>query len=252
MGRLAPGAPLDLAFMGTGNAFAPQRCWSGFVLDQRHLFDAPPTALYSLKQMGLDLAAIETVFISHFHADHFFGLPFLLLEYAYLTDRTSPLTIVGPPELEERLKQLVALGGYSGLWEKSHAIDVRYVEVEDGTTGTVNGVNFEAIEVDHAGPGLRCFGFRARREGRTLAYTGDTRYCEQLVQLAEGAEVLVSDCTYASGRGLPEHMSFEEVRELQARIAPTTQFVLTHLGGDLEADGIPQILVARDLGRYRF
>lgn len=252
MGRHIQGVPIELVFMGTGNAFAPQRCWSGFVLDQRHLFDAPPTALYSLKRMGLPLAAIETVFISHFHADHFFGLPFLLLEYAYLTRRESPLTVVGPAGLEARVKQLIDLGGYSGLWQRAHELQVRYLEVEDGGTGRVNGVEFESVEVDHGGPELRSYGFRTRRDGRTLSYTGDSRYCDQLVRLAEHADVLVSDCTYAQGHGLPEHMSLEEVRELQARIAPTTQFVLTHLGDDVPTDGMERITVAQDLGRYRF
>ena len=72
---------LELLIVGSGNAFAPERCWSGFALNERHLFDAPPTALYSLKRAGVNLAGIETVFVSHFHADHFFGLPFLLLEW---------------------------------------------------------------------------------------------------------------------------------------------------------------------------
>lgn len=249
MGRAAP---INLAFLGTGNAFAPQRCWSGFVLDQRHLFDAPPTALYSLKQLGVPLAAIETVFISHFHADHFFGLPFLLLEYAYLTERGDPLTIVGPPGVESRLRQLVELGGYGGLWQRAGQLSVKYVEVDDATTGTVNGVEFEAVEVEHGGPELRCFGYRTRRQGRTLAYTGDSSLCDQLVRLADGADVLVTDCTYARGHGLPEHMSLEEVRELQARIAPTTEFLLTHLGSDVRTDGLQRITVARDLGFYRF
>lgn len=252
MGRHSQGAPIELAFLGTGNAFAPQRCWSGFVLDRRHLFDAPPTALYSLKQMELPLAAIETVFLSHFHADHFFGLPFLLLEYAYLTRRESPLTIVGPAGIEERVSKLIDLGGYSGLWQRTHELQVRYVEIEDGSTGSINGVEFECVEVDHGGPELRSFGFRTRRDGRTLAYTGDSRYCDQLVRLAEDADVLVSDCTYARGHGLPEHMSLEEVRELQTRVSPMTQFVLTHLGGEVSTDGLERITVARDLGRFSF
>src|SRR5579884_2415633 len=100
---------LDLAFVGSGNAFAPQRCWSGFLLNERHLFDVPPTALYSLNLMGVELAGIDTVFISHFHGDHFFGLPFLLLNFAYQTRRSRELTIVGPPGTEALVRQLTEL-----------------------------------------------------------------------------------------------------------------------------------------------
>ncbi len=242
---------LDLAFMGTGNAFAPQRCWSGFVLNGRHLFDAPPTALYSLKRLKVPLEAVQTVFVSHFHADHFFGLPFLLLEYAYMTKRSEDLTIVGPPGVEQRLAQLVELG-YPSLNAKDHGYRLRYLEIEDGAAGEVNRVRFAATEVEHGGEALRAFGFRVESEGRSLAYTGDSSYCDQLVGLARGVEVLVSDCTYASGHDNPEHMSFDEVRELQAQIGGQTQILLTHLGQPPADTGCGRITVAADLARYRF
>jgi len=242
---------LDLAFMGTGNAFAPGRCWSGFVLNERHLFDAPPTALFSLKALDVPLAAIQTVFVSHFHADHFFGLPFLLLEYAYQTPRTEDLTIVGPPGLEERLHRLVDFA-YPSLWGKDHGYRLRYVEIADGATGELNGLRYEAVEVEHAGAALDCFGFRIGAAGRMLAYTGDSTYCEPLMRLGKGADVLVSDCTYASGFNNPEHMSFDEVRQLQDRLGGETEILLTHLGEAPRGAGCRRITVAADQARYHF
>lgn len=251
MADRAERALLDLAFVGSGNAFAPERCWSGFLLNDRHLFDAPPTALYSLKRMHVPLAEIETVFVSHFHADHFFGLPFLLLEYGYLTHRTSDLTIIGPPGIEDRVRHLTELG-YPSLLLKPQSYTCRYVDVIDGASGKVNGLQYRAVEVDHGGVGLECFGFRVEIDGRSLAYTGDTRYCDQLMDLGREAEVLVTDCTYADGRGLPEHMSFTEVRELQARLGGDTEFVLTHLGGDVDTRGAKRVTIAADQARLQF
>ncbi len=248
---MAERGALDLAFMGSGNAFAPERCWSGFVLNQRYLFDAPPTALYSLKRLRIPLTGIDTVFLSHFHADHFFGLPFLLLEYAYLSRRSTDLTIVGPPGVEARLTQLTELG-YPSLIGEDHGYRLRYVEVTDGAYGEVNGVRYEAIEVEHGGEELECFGYRVTAEGRTLAYTGDTTLCDQLVRLGKNADVLVSDCTYASGRNNPEHMSFDEIKELQERLGGSTELLLTHLGGDIDTKDAPRITVAADQARYRF
>src|SRR5579875_3583994 len=140
---------LDLAFLGSGNAFAPGRCWSGFALNGRYLFDAPPTALLSLKRLGADLAAIDTILLSHFHADHFFGLPFLLLEYAYQTRRQSDLTIVGPPGVEEQVERLVELG-YRNLNSMDAGYRRRYVEVRDGAQDEVNGLRIEAVAVQHS------------------------------------------------------------------------------------------------------
>ncbi|HKZ51369.1 MAG TPA: MBL fold metallo-hydrolase, partial [Dehalococcoidia bacterium] len=93
---------LELAFLGSGNAFAAGgRYWSGFLLDGRYLFDAPPTLLAHLKRLGRDLQAIRVVFISHFHGDHVLGLPFLYLEYAELSPRREELLVVGPPGVED-------------------------------------------------------------------------------------------------------------------------------------------------------
>jgi ribonuclease BN (tRNA processing enzyme) len=242
---------LDLAFLGSGNAFAPARCWSGFIVNGRYLFDAPPTALYSLKRMGLDPAAIDTVFVSHFHADHFFGLPFLLLEYAYMTRRESDLTIVGPPGIEDRLRTLTELA-YPSLLSGDASYGLRFVEVAEGCEGTLNGLRFSAVEVEHGGAALQCYGYRARIGARTLAYTGDSTYCDQLVEIGRGADVMVTDCTYASGRNNPEHMSLDEVRDLRDRVGADTTFILTHLGGAVDTSGQARLLVAEDAARYHF
>src|SRR3990170_3900454 len=89
---------LELTFLGSGNAFAAGgRYWSSFLANARYLFDAPPTLLPHLKRLGMPLTGIEVIFISHFHGDHFMGLPFLFLEYVYLTERRDDLFIVGLP-----------------------------------------------------------------------------------------------------------------------------------------------------------
>lgn len=249
---MADRGPLDLAFVGSGNAFAPARCWSGFLLNDRFLFDAPPTALYALKCMRQPLAPIDAIFISHFHADHFFGLPFLLIEYDVLTRRSSPLTLIGPPGLEDRLMRLMELG-YPSHTQKPPTYGLRFVEIDDGSTGEVAGLRFEAVEVEHGGEALRAFGFRTELNGRVLAYTGDSQYCEPLLRLGRGADVLVGDCTYASGRNRPAHMSFDEISDLRDRLGGDTRLVLTHLGPEApQPADTYTFTVAADQARYRF
>jgi ribonuclease BN (tRNA processing enzyme) len=244
-------APLDLTFLGTGNAFAPGRCWSGFVLNGRYAFDAPPTALLSLKRLGMDPAAIEAVLLSHFHADHFYGLAFLLLEYAYETKRKSDLTIVGPKGVEERVETLMELG-YPGVLARDAGYRRHYVEVDDGATGELQGLNYRAVHVEHGGDKLECFGFRASAAGRRFAYTGDTAWCDGLFTLANDVEVLVTDCTYPQGFNLPEHLSFDEVRELRGKIDPNTAMILTHLGGNQTSAGLDRVHIASDLATFSF
>lgn len=243
---------LDLAFLGSGNAFAPERCWSGFLLNGRYLFDAPPTALLSLKRLGADLAAIDTIVLSHFHSDHFFGLPFLLLEYAHRTQRKTDLTVVGPPGVESRIHSLMELGNPSTL-EHDAGYRLRYVEMHDGLEGEVNDLRFNAVQVDHGGGRLDCFGVRTAVAGRTLSYTGDTGWCAGLLHLAADADVLVTECTYLSGRRHPDqHLSLDEITDLRSRIKSKTSIVLTHLGGPTTPGGLDNTFVASDLARFSF
>ena len=46
---------MELTFLGTGNAFAPTRYWSAFLVDDRYLFDAPPTLLPHMNRLGKDI-----------------------------------------------------------------------------------------------------------------------------------------------------------------------------------------------------
>ena len=62
-----------------------------------------------MRRFGVDPGAIDTVFLSHLHGDHFAGLPFLLLEAQFVAQRSRPLTIVGPPGTRQRLLDALEL-----------------------------------------------------------------------------------------------------------------------------------------------
>jgi ribonuclease BN (tRNA processing enzyme) len=240
-------SPLDLLFLGSGNAFASGRYWNSFLVNGRYLFDASPVVLPHLKQAKVSLADLETVFISHFHADHFFGLPFLLLEYSELTKRTKPLTLIGPPTLEERLHRLTAVG-FPHLFHKARDYDLDFVEVTDGMMGEVPGLKWTARAVAHVDD-FGCFGYRVETAGRSLAYSGDSTKCEALVDLASGADVFVVECSCWGDQCGP-HMSPADLRDLRERLGPEPAFVLTHLEPGTKDLGIPNTFIAEDLARF--
>ena len=136
-------------FLGTGNFLRPGRYWNSFVLDGNVLVEPSPTALPHLRRCGLTAADLDVVVISHFHPDHTFGWPFLLLEVVRTRPQGSRFSVVGPPGVEAFLADMMALGAVTDIVAAAHRLlDLRYVEV-DGSWQEAGPLRFRAIEVEH-------------------------------------------------------------------------------------------------------
>jgi len=208
---------IPLTCLGSGAALTDGRRWNSILIDGRILLDLPPTAVVEMRRLGLDLTAIEAILISHLHADHMFGLPFLLLEYCVRLERDRPLFIVGPPGIEERTETLCDLA-----WPDMRDdgielhVPVTYVEVSEDGDYRAGGLSLTAIQMEHFN--LTAFGYRFTYEGRTIAYTGDTGECEQLQRLLEGADVAVLEWTHSTRSNDPGHMDAPAVAHWMTRL----------------------------------
>ena len=108
----------------------------------RILFDCGEgTQRQLLRSVGL--ADMTDVFLTHFHADHWLGLPGMLKTFD-LRDRERPLTIYGPPGMRELLDAMRPCAGGVG-----YEVDV--VELEPGEPVERDGYEIEAIAVHHRG-----------------------------------------------------------------------------------------------------
>jgi ribonuclease BN (tRNA processing enzyme) len=187
---------------------------------------------------------VDVVFISHFHADHFFGLPFLMLD-AWRNRRVHELVIVGPPGIAQRTEDLFETA-FPGL-PNFETLKRRYIEISDGLEAEAAGLAFTAVAVDHV-PNLDCFAFRVQHRGRSLVYSGDACLCDGLRKIVPGADVVVVECSCS---GDVVHLSAAGVEEVR-RHAPEAQFVVTHLDGHDHPDGFRGLHVASDLARFKF
>ena len=118
---------MEITFLGSANAFAAEgRYWSSFIVDGKYQFDAPPTLLPHLKQLGVSLPDIEVIFITHQHADHIGGLEELALTNTYAF--ADPETGKGfKPQIISSINVLVnlwdtSLKGGMGAIQGRHAL----------------------------------------------------------------------------------------------------------------------------------
>src|ERR1700722_591139 len=227
-----------LTFLGTGHSLAPPgRYWNSFVLDTNVLAEPSPTALPHLRRCGFAVEDVEVVVVSHFHADHCFGWPFLLEALAEVGGGKT-VHVVGPPGVEAHLRALREAGAVGSVTAMAYdRLDLRFVEV-DGSWQEAGPLRFRAVEGGHV-PYLRCFGSLFERAGgvqvQLIGYSGDVTPCAGLTELAREADVLVLEC---NGRHAPpgvptSHMDEESIRALAAA-HPDTHLILTHLGEQVD------------------
>lgn len=248
--------PIELFFLGSGNAFAPGRSYGSFLIDGRILFEAPPTTLPVLREIGKPLKDIQYIFISHFHGDHFFGLPFIFLDHYFIIKREKPLMIIGPKGLKKRTHTLIDLAFPDTRKRYSRNFPVEFLEVSPGKEYTLQGITFQVFKMSHGKiPNL---GFSLSYQHKRLAYCGDTGPCPALMELLQGADIAILEMTSIDDN-YPYHLNQENILEIRKQLPSKTPLILTHLP-DLnrkQAKVLTQnpygvLLLAGDKQRFQF
>jgi len=178
-------------------------------------------------------AELDAVVVSHMHADHMLDL--VTLRYVYPWRRLAAderLRVVLPPGSADQLLDLAR-----GVGGTRHFEDAFQLSEHDGATPfRFASLTVTPRETQHYIP---CWGFRAEGDGRRLAYTADTAPCAGLTDLADAADLLLSEATL---RTLDEDAQPPEPRGhltpaeagTAARDGEALRLVLTHLPVDGE------------------
>ncbi len=240
---------VSVTVLGAGDAFSSRgRFQAGYVVEGgglRVLMDAGPTLLPSMKRMGLNPADLDVVLISHLHGDHFCGLPFLILEYLYESPRRRPLTLAGPPGLEERTWAL-----FRGMYPESNTEELaRYLDfvvLDPARTQSVAGMlDVQSIRTPHTVKDLS-LAFRIAVGGKAIVFSGDTGWTEDLVTLSAATDLFLCECTYFDQPSLNFHISYAHFITQRHRFS-TRRLVLTHIGREvLEREGEVTLEMAND------
>ncbi|HJU27897.1 MAG TPA: MBL fold metallo-hydrolase [Candidatus Binataceae bacterium] len=225
-----------VTFLGTGDAFASRgRFQSGYMIESdgcRVLMEAGPTVLCAMKRMNFAPADIDVVLISHLHGDHFGGLPFLILEYLWESPRKRPLTIAGPRHLEERAWKLfnTMFPFSSGDIDRLRR-NLRFVVLEPGCKARLRKLQVETIRTPHM-KRETSLAMRLSLDGRTIVFTGDSGWTDDLVRFTAGADLFMCECTYYESTQLDFHLNYPLIAEKRATF-DVGRMVLTHLGREV-------------------
>jgi ribonuclease BN (tRNA processing enzyme) len=224
---------MQLRFVGCGDALGSggriNTCFHVSGESVNFLIDCGATSLPALKRYGISRDDLDLILITHFHGDHFGGLPYLLLD-AQFTKRKRPLVIAGPPGIDIRLPRVM-----EAMFEHSSAtkptFDLKVVALEPAAAQTFGAVTVTPFPVVHGDSGGPFYAYRIEAEGRTLAYSGDTQWTDTLVHAAHDADLFVCEA-YTYDRTVKNHLSVKTLETHLPEINPK-RVILTHMGDDV-------------------
>jgi ribonuclease Z len=197
---------VKVTLLGTGTPLPIMERFGASILveagSETLLFDAGRGCLQRLRQVNVFYNKINALFLTHLHSDHIVGIPDLWLTGWLTSERAKPLEVFGPTGTIAMIDYL----------QKAFAYDIKIrieddkadrqgsrllaTEIKQGVIYEENRVKVIAFDVDHY-PVFPAFGYRIEYKGHSVVLSGDTRYSENLVRYAKGADLLIHEVAIA-------------------------------------------------------
>jgi len=231
---------LRVIFLGTGGSLPTRNRNPSAIMVNREgellLFDCGEGTQQQMMRARTGMMSLSSIFVSHFHADHFLGIPGLIQTMSFM-GRTEPLLIYGPEGTREFTELFKAFGFFNFKYE------IYGIQLKPGDILERNGYVIRALKTEHSIPSLgyalienpRPGRFNREkavelgippgplfaelqkgnslevdgklvkpedvmgpmRPGRTVVYSGDTRPCESILEASRNADLLIHDCSFS-------------------------------------------------------
>jgi len=171
-----------------------------------------------------DADDLDALWISHFHGDHFFGVPVLLLR-SWEMKRRKPLSVLGPTGLQKTLEAAMDLA-YPGFRAKLE-FPLEFIELDTDKPLALLGFTWQAAENQHS---IRSLGLRLDIDDQSLFYSGDGRPSRETLALARHCQVIIHEAFRLSGE-TPGHGTVQGCLDF-ARNARCETLAVVHVQRD--------------------
>lgn len=217
---------MEIIILGSGTGVpTKRRSAPGLVVKIDHkniLFDSGSGVIYQMARAGIDYRTIHDIFYTHiFHPDHVNDLTALLFANKYdHPQRKKALQIIGPPGMRNFYANIRRL---FPIFEKMpFPIDIREVGNDQIMLGSISVISKPLWH-----QGVDCVGYRIEYGGKAVIYTGDTDYCPNVSELAMGADLLISECSFPEELKVDGHLTPKSAGKIAAG-ARIKKLLLTH------------------------
>lgn len=169
-----------------------------------YLVDFGPGVIRRAAAAGIPPRTIRHAFATHLHSDHTVGLPDIIFS-TWTMGRDAPLELYGPPGTKAMAEHIhkaweqdidIRLNGLEPANTDGHKVNAH--DVLPGLVYEDENVKVTAFQIDH-GSWEHAYGYRFETADRTIVISGDTTYSQNLIQHAQGADVLIHEAYYTEG-----------------------------------------------------
>lgn len=218
-----------IEILGNGGAICDGLPYNSFILDYEILVEVPPDIIQSLFKQNIAISKISSIFVSHFHGDHYFGIPFLALRQ-FFDGIEKNISIIGPKGIRERVIDLTvsAFGTTHPVvdWIKDHYV---FSEIIDRTAIKISqSLEIIPLKMFHI---VETYGFQCPGQSSSFTYFADSSWNEKLIDYIsdERCTVLV-DLNGEPTDKMKIHISESDLNLYALPyVNPETMFFGTHL-----------------------
>ncbi len=180
---------------------------ASLLINGRHLIDTGWYAALKMREYGFDPLALESIWITHFHHDHYIGLPQLLF-FVGLKQRAAPLTLAGPaehlPQILKFTNEFLQIARFPQL-----TVNLKVVPLTPGDGLELSDVRVESFGVNHVSGKQQpeqamAYKVSDKASGACFVYSGDTSHYPPLAEFARGVPLLVHDGSHTPAKAAAE------------------------------------------------
>ena len=184
----------------------------------RLLFDCGRGTMQRIYQINTNASRFNKLFLTHLHSDHTTGIPDLWITGRIRMRDDNPLRIWGPQGTVDMMNHIQkafkidtkvrseARRNISPPWN-SDGLRIEAQDIDEGFIFEEDGVKVIPFRVNHHGEysDVTSLGYRIEYNGRSVVISGDTCYCENLIEYSKDVDLLIHEVAAGPlGEELPE------------------------------------------------
>lgn len=225
---------MKLTFVGVGEAFDEKNGNTSFVLQTQNsnmLIDCGYAVPHALWKLYPSTDFLDAVYISHLHADHYFGIP-ALLNRMFIEKRSNELTILIHKNLKEDFMYAVNMG-YRATFSNA-TFPIHIIELDENALTSYRNLSISCAPSYHSVPN---YAVRFQDKSSSVCYSGDGAVTKQSMDLFQNTDLLVHEGFMFEKSPFPTHATIKHVVEI-AKNQKVKKVAILHINAKERQDNL--------------